>query len=75
MILRCFKLIVAIALSFMFTISLAKLVFCVWDNWDSNDHFGNKKSDVDNWLDQNNFGQYKELFHLKGKRRLKKFFY
>lgn len=39
--------------------------------WDSffldDDSFGETKNDVDNWLDQNELGKYKDLFQQKGR--------
>lgn len=64
MIVRFVKILVAIILSFMFTLSLAKLVICLWDNLDVSN---SGRLDVDNWLDQNDLGKYKRQFLQKGK--------
>lgn len=64
---KCFKLMIAIALSLMFTISLAKLILCIWNNnslWDP--EFGERRIDVEEWLDSSGLGEYKDLFHEKG---------
>lgn len=64
MIVRCVKILVAIILSLMFTLSLAKLVICLWDNLDVSN---SGRFDVNNWLDQNDLGIYKDLFRQNGK--------
>lgn len=64
MIVRFVKILVAIILSFMFTLSLAKLVICLWDNLDVSN---SGRLDVDNWLDQNDLGKYKRQFLQMGK--------
>lgn len=64
MILRCIKITLAIVLSLMFTISLAKLVICLWEKID---YLNNGRGDVDQWLEQNQLQGYKELFKRNGK--------
>lgn len=64
MISRCVKILVAILLSLMFTISLANLTLCLWENFDLAER---GRPDVNLWLDQNELGNYKELFIAHGK--------
>lgn len=71
MISRCVKILVAIILSLMFTISLAKLVICLWDDLDFS---SSGRLDVDLWLDQNQLSEYKDLFRINGES-IKTFFY
>lgn len=59
MLFHCAKILVAVLLSFMFTISLGKVIICVWS-----DVFID--AEVEEWLDQNNFGKFKQLFKDKG---------
>lgn len=51
------KILVAIILSLMFTISLVKIVLLVWDDWKNND-----RNEVEKWLEKNNLGEYRHLF-------------
>lgn len=60
MLMRIAKIILAITLSFCFTFSLWKIVICVHDRY-----FSDLEA-VDNWLDENFMGQYKELFRRAG---------
>lgn len=60
MLTRIVKLVVALALSVMFTVSLAKLTISVWPTFDGYD-------EVDEWLDQGGFGEYKTAFRKRGK--------
>lgn len=71
MFLRCFKILLAVLLSLMFTISLMKLVFVLWENFFilSND-LESEKFNVNIWLDENNLSQYKNLFKEKGKFKM-----
>lgn len=64
MIIHCVKILSAIILSLMFTISLSKLVICLWDDVDFS--YADGRLDVDLWLDQNELGDYKKLFQEKG---------
>ncbi|XP_055683198.1 apoptosis-resistant E3 ubiquitin protein ligase 1 isoform X1 [Lutzomyia longipalpis] len=64
MIIRCMKICCAILLSFLFTFSLGKFVLCLWDKFYTTE--GDFALDVDTWLDQNDLGQYKDLFRQKG---------
>lgn len=62
MLLKIGKIVLAIALSFTFTLSLWKLIICIHTNYfdDFNLHT------VDNWLEQNDLGAYKKLFRDLG---------
>uniref|UniRef100_A0A182P380 Uncharacterized protein n=1 Tax=Anopheles epiroticus TaxID=199890 RepID=A0A182P380_9DIPT len=96
MLVRCIKILVAVVLSLTFTISLSKLVLCVWNGWFNadaadyeifasypgaarhgpSDRPSSSKSApygggtrqrytptiVDEWLDHNQLGKYKQLF-------------
>ncbi|KFB39845.1 hypothetical protein ZHAS_00007217 [Anopheles sinensis] len=77
MLVRCVKILVAVVLSLTFTISLSKLVLCVWNGWfnaDAADYeifapfssgpasHQRRVSIVDSWLDHNQLGKYKQLF-------------
>ncbi|XP_055858941.1 apoptosis-resistant E3 ubiquitin protein ligase 1 isoform X2 [Episyrphus balteatus] len=63
MLLRLMKVIVAVVLSLMFTVSLVKIVLLIWNDYHvSFDDDGN----VDLWLDENNLTIYKSLFREKG---------
>lgn len=65
---KCLKFIIAIALSLMFTVSLAKLILCIWNNDSLWMHaFGDSKVDVEEWLESIGLSEYKDLFHEKGK--------
>ncbi|XP_053677079.1 apoptosis-resistant E3 ubiquitin protein ligase 1 isoform X1 [Anopheles nili] len=94
MLVRCIKILVAVMLSLTFTISLSKLVLCVWNGWfnaDAADYeifasypgLGPSSAPststsaggsqqrrtptiVDEWLDHNQLGKYKQLFRDKG---------
>lgn len=64
MVLRLAKVLVAVGLSLLFTISLAKLVICIW-NWQFVEDTDGVVA-VENWLHQNRLGQYTELFIKSG---------
>lgn len=59
MLLQFIKILIAIILSFMFTLSLTKLVLCF-------NNYYLEKFNFDSWLDENNLGDYKFLFLDKG---------
>lgn len=59
------KVFIAISLSLMFTIPLLKLVVFLWKIYAFNS--SSFDLEVDIWLHENNFTQYKELFIQKGK--------
>uniref|UniRef100_A0A182M3K2 Uncharacterized protein n=1 Tax=Anopheles culicifacies TaxID=139723 RepID=A0A182M3K2_9DIPT len=101
MLVRCIKILVAVVLSLTFTISLSKLVLCIWNGWfnaDAADYeifasypgagrLGSSSSTtssqyaggsrqrhtptiVDEWLDHNQLGKYKQLFRDKDKQKI-----
>lgn len=65
MVLRLAKILVAVGLSLLFTISLAKLVLCIW-NWQFIE-VDDGVAAVENWLNQNELEKYKDLFIKNGK--------
>lgn len=70
MLIRVVKIAISLSVSFMFTISLFKLVLCIHNKYfndDSLEFNGGTSNEVDNWLKENGLGQYKDLFHANGK--------
>jgi hypothetical protein len=70
MLIRCFKISVAVCLSFLFTISLCKIVLVVHKFLNENQNKHSTVSEIElvnDWLDENGFGDYKELFLARGK--------
>lgn len=63
MILRSIKLVIAIILSLIFTVSLARLVISLWNNLNV---LANERAEVEQWLEQNQLGQHKALFLEQG---------
>lgn len=63
------KVLVALGLSLMFTISLLKLTIIFWHTYPSlmEYGFGSDLPSVDEWLDEQNLTDFKELFHKHGK--------
>lgn len=62
MLLKAGKIILALILSFTFTISLWKIIICVHEKYFDDFNI----NAVDNWLDENDLGDYKQLFRDKG---------
>lgn len=62
MLLKASKIVLAIILSFTFTISLWKIIFLVHERYF--DEFN--ANAVDSWLDENDLGDYKQLFRNMG---------
>lgn len=65
MIIRWLKISAALFLTLILSVSLTKLIICVWENFQfssSDEHF-----DVEQWLQQNQLEQYKEDFRKRGK--------
>lgn len=61
-------IIIAISLSFMFTASMSKLVLCLWRELFNYELSSAKQwEQIDNWLDESELGDYKQLFREKGK--------
>lgn len=63
MLLRLMKVIVAVVLSLMFTVSLVKIVLLIWNEYH---HVSFDDGNVDRWLEENNLTIYKNLFREKG---------
>lgn len=68
MVLRLGKILVAVGLSLLFTISLVKLAICFWREIFHYDFDGNgtQIEQIDKWLEDNDLGEYKKLFKEKG---------
>lgn len=68
---RLMKLLVALVLTLMFTISLLKLVLLLWSTYPTWLYADiappNEPNTVDEWLEQQKLSQYKQLFRDKGK--------
>lgn len=60
MLLRIAKIFLAIALSFTFTFSLWKIIISVHHK------YFNEVDDVNTWLEENNFLQYRQIFRDLG---------
>lgn len=71
MLISTMKILIALILSLMFTISLVKLVLLFWHEYPSLLQHGFRRDPalptVDQWLEDNNFTDYRQLFHDKGK--------
>uniref|UniRef100_A0A0K8VHG6 HECT-type E3 ubiquitin transferase n=1 Tax=Bactrocera latifrons TaxID=174628 RepID=A0A0K8VHG6_BACLA len=67
---RLMKLLVALVLTLMFTISLLKLVLLLWSSYPTwlyaDIASPNEPNTVDEWLEQQQLSQYKQLFRDKG---------
>ncbi|XP_030382842.1 apoptosis-resistant E3 ubiquitin protein ligase 1 isoform X4 [Scaptodrosophila lebanonensis] len=59
---RSLKLLIAIFLSLMFTISLVKIVLLIWSSYPGE----HSEPSVDEWLESENLAAYKKLFRDKG---------
>lgn len=72
MLISTMKVVVALILSFMFTVSLVKLVLLFWHEYPTLLLYGFSSDPtlptIDEWLEQNNLTDYKQLFRDKGKR-------
>lgn len=68
---RFMKLLVALVLTLMFTVSLLKLVLLLWSTYPAwlyaDIASPNDPTTVDEWLEQQQLSQYKQLFRDKGK--------
>lgn len=65
MIIRWLKISAAIFLTLILSVSLTKLIICVWDNiqvFPNDEHFN-----VEEWLEQNRLEQHKEVLRKRGK--------
>lgn len=65
-IVRWLKISAALFLTLMLSVSLTKLIICVWENFQI--HHGDEH--VEAWLEQNRLHQYKEEFRKRGKHSL-----
>lgn len=69
MLFRYIKLIAAIILSLIFTISLVRLVLSIWNQLNAKAHWNRGGwNEVELWLEQNQLDEYKDLFRDKGRR-------
>lgn len=66
MVLRIAKVLVAVGLSLLFTISLVQLVFFFWNRFVNFDDASEGNKAIEAWLEENELEQYKELFWIKG---------
>lgn len=66
MIIRWLKISAAIFLTLILSVSLTKLIVCVWENFQLADGEPDR-IDVDSWLEQNRFDQYKSEFRKRGR--------
>lgn len=65
MIIRWLKISAAIFLTLILSVSLTKLIICVWDNiqfFPNDEHFN-----VEEWLQQNRLEEHKEVLRKRGK--------
>lgn len=65
MIIRWLKISAALFLTLILSVSLTKLIICVWENFQFSQ--GDERFDVEAWLEQNRLHQYKEEFRKRGK--------
>lgn len=64
MLFRWMKMLVGLMFSLILTLSIMKLMISIWTHI----NFGtNERLDVELWLKQNHFDQYKETFRKRGK--------
>lgn len=69
MIIRWLKISAALFLTLILSVSLTKLIICVWENFQFS---CDERFDVEIWLEQNRLGQHKEAFKKRGKLKKKK---
>lgn len=65
MIIRWLKISAALFLTLILSVSLSKLIICVWENFQFS--YGDERFEVEAWLEQNRFEQHKEAFRKRGK--------
>lgn len=65
MIICWLKISAAFFLTLILSVSLTKLIVCIWDNFYFTD--GDERFDVEAWLEQNRLQQHKEEFRKRGK--------
>lgn len=67
MVLRIAKVLVAVGLSLLFTISLVQLVLVFWNRYVNFDDAADGITAIETWLEENDLTSYKELFWARGK--------
>lgn len=67
MVLGIAKVLVAVSLSLLFTVSLIQLVLCFWIRLDIYEDATDGPVAVNKWLEENHLEQYQELFIARGK--------
>lgn len=65
MIICWLKISAAFFLTLILSVSLSKLIVCVWDNFHFGD--GDERFDFEAWLEQNRLEQHKDEFRKRGK--------
>lgn len=65
MIIRWLKISAALFFTLILSVSLTKLIICVWENFQI--PHGDEHLHVEAWLEQNRLQQYKEVFRKRGK--------
>lgn len=65
MIIRWLKISAALFLTLILSVSLTKLIICVWENFQFSQV--DEQINVEAWLEQNRLQQYKEEFRKRGK--------
>lgn len=63
---RSLKVLIAVVLSLMFTVSLVKIVLLIWSSHPAAPHSAPPLPTVDEWLESENLASYKQLFRDKG---------
>jgi len=63
---RSLKVLIAVVLSLMFTVSLVKIVLLIWSSHPTASHTAPPLPSVDEWLESENLSSYKQLFRDKG---------
>ncbi|EDW45576.1 GM16846 [Drosophila sechellia] len=66
---RSLKVLIAVVLSLMFTVSLVKIVLLIWSSRPAAPHSAPPLPTVDEWLESENLASYKQLFRDKVKRK------
>lgn len=68
MIIRWLKISAALFLTLILSVSLTKLIICVWENFQF--PHGDEHLHVEAWLERNRLQQYKEEFRKRGEHFL-----
>lgn len=66
MIIRWLKISAAVFLTLILSVSLTKLIICVWENFQFS-HGADERFNVEAWLEQNRLEHHKEVFRKRGK--------